>query len=385
MKSKDYVIINNRAYDPVTGLPVEIEDVNLEAETSVQVSDSGDQIHSIISRGITTPNVHQTMQRSATLSRRHVKRPSDNNSAEILELAAKLSSQYVTIKPKAQSPIAIQHSNEIQKSPAIQRFPTTPPVATHTNRADRPAQTHPMMYRAANRQLDVTPRTQRVASRLQRDIRSTRAVAQVSPIVKPQVTNSPVVAKPAVATKPAQVLKNEAIHKALSNEIATNQKATKSKKLHKSSRWSRFASLATASFAIILLAGYFTYLSMPNLAIRMAAVQSGVNAKYPGYRPDGYALRGPITSRDGEVDMKFAYASDDQGFTLKQKRSAWDSSAAKQFVESRSDNVSTTTVDGLTIYTYDSNAVWVNSGVLYTIESDAPLSGSQIQRIATSM
>ena len=40
---------------------------------------------------------------------------------------------------------------------------------------------------------------------------------------------------------------------------------------------------------------------------------------------------------------------------------------------------------GLTIYTYGTDAAWVNGGVLYTVEGSANLSNEQIRRIATSL
>lgn len=49
------------------------------------------------------------------------------------------------------------------------------------------------------------------------------------------------------------------------------------------------------------------------------------------------------------------------------------------------DNYIITQERGLTMYAFDGNAAWVNGGILYTIESDAALSGDQIRRIATSL
>ena len=38
---------------------------------------------------------------------------------------------------------------------------------------------------------------------------------------------------------------------------------------------------------------------MPTLSVRVAASQAGIDASYPSYRPDGYALNGPVTYGDG--------------------------------------------------------------------------------------
>jgi len=85
--------------------------------------------------------------------------------------------------------------------------------------------------------------------------------------------------------------------------------------------------------------------------------------------------------------MKFASNSGPQNFTVTQSKTSWDSSAVldNYIKEKAGDNYITYDEHGLTIYTYGSNAAWVNGGVLYTITGDAPLSGDQIRHIATSM
>ena len=126
---------------------------------------------------------------------------------------------------------------------------------------------------------------------------------------------------------------------------------------------------------------------MPNLSVRVAAAQAGIDASYPGYHPDGYRLDGAIGYTQGEVNMKFASNSGPQNFTISQKKSSWDSTAVlDNFVKDRAgENYITYSERGLTIYTYGSSAAWVNNGVLYTIDGNAPLSSDQIRHIATSM
>ena len=95
----------------------------------------------------------------------------------------------------------------------------------------------------------------------------------------------------------------------------------------------------------------------------------------------------PVTFSDGEVTLRFTSNSGPGEYTIVQSRSSWDSSAVLDNVVKKSagDNYVTTQERGLTIYSYENNATWVNGGILYTIESDAPLSGEQIRHIATSL
>ncbi len=187
-----------------------------------------------------------------------------------------------------------------------------------------------------------------------------------------------------MAPKPSHMIKQEAIDEAM-------RKAPSRKELEKRAKrpgkFRKLASIGSVSLALLLLAGYFTYLNMPNLSVRVAAAQAGVDATYPEYRPDGYSLSGSVAYNQGWVSMKFASNSGDQNFTIKQSKSSWDSSALlDNYVKEKvGDNYVPYNERGLTIYIYNSNAAWVNDGVLYTIEGDAPLSGDQIRRIATSL
>lgn len=178
---------------------------------------------------------------------------------------------------------------------------------------------------------------------------------------------------------PARDVKHAELGKALANAAPTKKESKKPKH--------RALNVAAASLGVLLITGYFTYVNMPNLSVRVAAAQAGINASYPEYRPVGYRLNGPVAYQDGQVSMNFASNSGPVGFALNQSNSTWDSSALlEKYVNPRSEGKYATYNDGgLTIYTYGTDAAWVNGGILYTVEGDASLSNEQIRRIATSM
>ena len=364
MKASDYVIINNRAYDPITGLPIEGAFIEQHNASPIQADSSIQSLAQTSPRGVNMPQIHRTTQHSTTLSRRYVKKPT-----VISPLSEQEKSQPIVA---AYSPMSLQQFT-VEKAAPVHKFPSHAQTEAATvKQTDRPAEAHPITHRAVGRTLDINaPRRQRAVAQNKLDDRAARQT-------KPASLSAD------SAPKPAQVLKNEAIQEAMSREIAS-QKRGRTKKQKNSSRWAKFTTFATASLAVVMLAGYFTYLNMPNLSIKMAAVQSGVDARYPSYSPDGYAMNGPVSFRDGAVSIRFAYADGGKNFTLTQEKSNWDSSAVRQYVDSKSQLATTTQVDGLTIYTYEGNAAWVNGGILYTLEGDAPLSNDQIQRIATSL
>lgn len=183
--------------------------------------------------------------------------------------------------------------------------------------------------------------------------------------------------------KPSSVIKNEAISEALSKATAHESKPKTTKPEKRSPKILSFASVA---LSLLLLAGYMTYINLPNLSVRVAASQAGIEASYPGYRPDGYRLAG-VNYEQGSVSLKFAANAGPQNFTITQQQTNWDSTAVKEnYVKTNwGDDVVPYSERGLTIYAHEGNAAWVNGGILYTITGDATLSTSQVRGIATSL
>jgi len=237
------------------------------------------------------------------------------------------------------------------KNPAITRFAAQPSRSSRETNRPRlmndiaPASPHPLVQKA--------------------EMRMQEAQAHRAP----------------AAIKPSAVIKQEAIEEAL--DKAPRHNTIKPKRASFRPRMLSFASMA---LSMLLLAGYLTYINLPNLSVRVAANQAGISAGYPGYRPDGYRLAGVNYDR-GSVSLKFAANAGPQKFTLTQQQTSWDSTAVKEnYVKTNwGDDVVPYSERGLTIYAHEGNAAWVNGGILYTITGDAPLSASQVRSIATSM
>lgn len=336
--SKQTITINGTVYDRVSGLPIR----------TVDTSSAGPPR---TNRGHAAA-MHARTQRSQTLSRKHVKR-----------------------RPLASAPartqIAVKQAKPvIQRSPMISKYaphPTSAPTPQPKRQEQplTPASVHPVVQKAATNQ----PRVKRA----------------VHPAAPEHLAQQPVKR----THKPSDIIKAEATAKALANAPVHNRSTHRNRSPRRSRKqlFGRAMSFATSGVALLLIAGYFTYINMPNLSVRVAAVQAGVDASYPSYRPSGYSLSGPVAFENGEVRMAFAGHGTDQGFTLTQSKSGWDSSAVlDNYVQPKAGNdYSTTTAGGLTVYSWGGNAAWVSKGILYTIDGDAPLSPDQVQRIATSL
>ncbi|MEI6054220.1 MAG: hypothetical protein WCQ49_02510 [Candidatus Saccharibacteria bacterium] len=187
-------------------------------------------------------------------------------------------------------------------------------------------------------------------------------------------------AKAIAHPKTLKEIKNEAISEAMQRPEPIQPKTGFFKKNKK------FINIFSISLAVLIITAAIVYFNIPAISVRVASMQSGINATFPQYRPDGYSVNGPVSFKDGEVTINFKANTNDTKFTIRQIKSAWDSSAVRNKVNKDSSGEFITTEEkGLTIFTYNGNAAWVNGGILYSINGNAPLSGDQIRRIATSL
>lgn len=319
--SEKTVTVNGTVYDKRTGMPIRLE-------RSIQSPKTAQQIHG-------------HLQKSKTLNRRYVKRDEPRDSRQVVSVptpaAHTISTHTQVAKPT--------HTHTVQ---SITHF------AKHN-----PA--HPAKGRLVS---DIGPAPHALATSAQKKL------------TKPLSTH---------AIKPSQIIKQEAIAKAMAQTPAKRDRQERAQPTHP--KLKRFVGIASTSVAILLLGGYFTYISMPSISTKVAASQAGIDASYPAYQPTGYSLSGPVAYQQGKVTMTFAANAGPSTYTLDQTKSGWDSSAVlDDYVRpTAGDDYETTTSNGLTIYTYGTNAAWVNRGIFYTLSGDAPLSSDQIQRIATSL
>ena len=276
---------------------------------------------------VAAASVHKQPQRSQTLHRR----------------AAKKQIPSVAKRPKAGQHMDIARSSKVSKF-------APHPVAAAIKKEEKSTP-------------DVAPKAHPVAA---------RAHAKIA---------KPVASAP--APKTSKQIKEDAIAAALATPTKKETKTKKGFKFH----WSRRFTIITAIFVVLIVGAYLTYVNIPSISVGFAASQAGISATYPQYKPDGYHLSQPVTYSDGTVTLKFKSNSDNSQYTIVQTRSSWDSSAVLTNIVQKAagDNYVTTQESGLTIYSYGNNATWVNGGILYTINSNAPLSGEQIRHIATSM
>ena len=246
--------------------------------------------------------------------------------------------------------------------------------------------------------VNFTPKVDRAAAKVTKS--SAKIIAKTNAKAAPAKVSRPT--KPAkaaaysVAARPVKrkvspdELRDRALEETM-QAVATmeNRPSTKRRQAPRKKMRARHLFLAFAC-AAACVAGviYFVGKNIPDISVRVAAMQTGIQATYPSYIPRDYSLNN-ISSENGKITMVFT-GPDNTSFTLIEEKSSWDSSALlRNYVEPTwNDEYTTTHEQGITIYMSNSNAnaAWVNGGVLYKITSTGSvLTKKQVRNIVTSL
>lgn len=187
----------------------------------------------------------------------------------------------------------------------------------------------------------------------------------------------------------AKELKDREIKKAMSSASkATGAKSAKKRrgtKLHFG--FGRVVLALSCAAAAVFAIVYFVNLNMPDISLRVAAMQTGIEASYPNYVPRDYSLS-DIVSENGKITLNFKNSTTNETFSLIEEQSSWDSNALlTNFVrDTYGENYTIIREQGLTLYVSGSNAAWVNGGVMYKINvTSGSLTKKQIKAIAVSL
>lgn len=191
-----------------------------------------------------------------------------------------------------------------------------------------------------------------------------------------------------------QELKNRAIEQALES-VATmdepnRKKATRQPAMRTRRKGSGKRFAIAFACAAICVAGVITFVSanIPDISLRVTAMQTGINAAYPAYVPRDYNL-GDIRSENGKISMTFN-GPDSASFVLDEEKSSWDSATLERnyVIPTWGEEYTTTHEQVITIYisNVNSDAAWVNSGTLYKITSSGTaLTKKQVRNIVVSL
>lgn len=264
-----------------------------------------------------------------------------------------------SVQSAAAAASSSQHTATVAPTPAVSK-PTAAAISTLTvakpsvkSTPDLPAQTHPLQRRANHR------------------LQSAKSAA-----------------RPAAKSTSSKDIKDRAIKQALRSVATMSETPAQPIKRRKSGGAKRFILAFTCAAACLAAIIYFVSSNIPDVSVRVAAMQTGIEASYPSYVPMDYSLS-DIISEDGKLTMIFN-GPDDARFTLVQEKSSWDSATLlRNYVEPTwgSDYV-TTHEQGITIYISNqtNDSTWVNGGIRYSITSEGTrLTKKQTRNIVLSL
>lgn len=154
----------------------------------------------------------------------------------------------------------------------------------------------------------------------------------------------------------------------------------------KKGRKGRVVLAFAVSAACMLALGFLVKVNLPNISVSVAAAQTGVEASYPNYTPRDFNLSG-VYADDESVVIEFK-GPNDTSFTLSEENTSWDSNALiTNYVKGAyGKEYETITEGGTTIYVSHSNATWIKNNTLYKLNANAgTLTKRQIKNIVTSL
>lgn len=359
---------------------------------------------------------HRRIQKSTTLNRKFVKKPvakariniAAGSAAQSLRMQEQEQQQCRQIQQQRQQ-VAQQQLGKQQIQQARtqgQQIRARQQTLAARQQASQQQKRGLLQKQAGIRLNPLTTRTQQQSAQQQQQARQQKASRQIA--VEKQQQDRGVqrnhvvqVAKARQAARKAepvhlsaQELKDRAIKQALRkvSQVENDTKMTtqfSESKQEKQYFWQkrRFAvavAMVVISFGLL---GYLVYLNMPDISVRVAAMQTGIDKAYPSYVPANYRLDGLVKEDAGRITMNFKN-SEGKKFTLMEEKSSWDSSAVlSNYVKKNwGSDYSIAKGQGLTIYVSKSNAAWVNGGVFYVITDDeGSLSSTDLHDIAVSL
>lgn len=243
--------------------------------------------------------------------------------------------------------------------------------------------------------VSLSPKVNRAATKVAKT--SAKVIAHQAKATRPAAKSQPTMARRSNMSRPtrkvsSEELKERAIEQALHSVATMNDDTYKTSRrvapMRKKSGAKRFVIAFACAAACVGGVIAFVSSNIPDISVRVAAMQTGITASYPSYVPRDYKLE-DISSEDGKITMVFT-GPDGSSFTLVEEKSSWDSAALlRNYVEPTwEEDYATTHEQGITIYisNRNSDAAWVNGGVLYKITSSGTaLTKKQVRSIVVSL
>lgn len=331
--------------------------------------------HRIAINAVSSSSTHSNLQKSTTLSRRYVHRPT-SLTQKAAEEAAKKAAKAEAAKKAAEAEAARKaaEAEAARRAAEAEARAEAARKAAEAEAAKRAAEAE-AARKATETEAAKLKNTPRVSA-LQRRAEM-KAAKKAAKLAKSRKNSDRALKSAARAAATVNTPKDSNLTKNATLEH------TFKKKHH--GRRILLAIICSAATVSALIA--FVHFNMPDISVRVAAMQTGIEATYPTFIPRNYTLANVTTDKDGVVVINFE-GPDDAKFVLTEESSTWDSTALlNNYVKKNyPSDYATLREQGITIYTRGQSASWVNGGILYKIEASGKnLTKEQIRNIATSL
>lgn len=318
--------------------------------------------HHVAVKSQPNPSTHHAQKPTPAKPRHHAARPITAHQPE----HAKTLMRHAVHKPKTSLKPAIKPQSPAELAAA--------PVSTIAPKKSVMQVDPVRMHRASH-----TTRHHRV----QRFSKGTAQPTYVAPIAvrQPQSASFNHTVR---QTTPKQSHTPDIFEAAIAHAVSHTQPTPKVARKHHKRR--RVLNIMAGVGAVLILGGFFAWLNMPKIELRVASMQAGFSASIPSHVPTGYALNGPIRNQHGKVTVTFT--SGDSKYHITQQASNWNSQTLLDNSVSADGDAKHEVIEsnGRIIYVYENNdASWVDGGVRYDISGNAYLNTDDIVAIASSL
>ena len=347
----------------------------------------------VIKVNITSRATHRGLEKSTTLNRRYVKRPTKliitDGTEEKIEEKIETKAPRVEYHKTRKISINAEEIEAEKNESKISHISILTPVTETEEKVeveevpDEPPAPNP--YQAAidaRKAENAKKKEAEVSSRALKDAAIAKALAEMEarkakPATKAELREEKIAEKVMLNEMKADAKKSK-------KEKKKEEKATRHLKKRKGGRI--LLALATSTACVIALAAVVK-VNLPNISVKVAAVQTGVEASYPSYVPRDFNLSGVYTNDQNSVIIEFK-GPNDTSFTLAEEKTSWDSNALlSNYVKGAyGDAYDTVREQNVTIYVNHSNAAWVKNGTFYKLTANSGvLSKKQIKNIVSSL
>lgn len=364
-------------------------------------------------KSISSADTHSFLQKSTTLSRRYVKRPEETPASKAtakIEAAAEAKSEAasapetntttVPITTESQSdirPETAETTAKVEIAEATEAAKAVEAVVAEAKPAESATNTPEATTEISITKTD-TPQEPAVKISPKLAKKQQRAEAKAARKATTEAVKAAKAAKKQARANSMPSMKVSFPHRTKADDRVLRSAMRKTAtledsdmmqgKFHKKRRGGRIVLALLCSGITVGALFAFVHFNMPDITVKVAAMQTGIEAVYPDIIPRGYTLSNVSSDKDGEIIMYFEN-SEGGKFSLSEEKSTWDSTALlNNYVKkAMSGDYSTIREQGITIYAEKDQAVWVNGGLFFTVKSTSGkwLTKEQIRNLATSM